>query len=93
LDIYIHENETGEDFFIIDQYWIKDEERGIILDDKGERKLFNKPDDALMYIAKGTHSLIEIVISKMKTDGFQSLTDEEKILLKEHNKKQKQKTK
>jgi len=90
LDIFIEDDETGEIYFTVDQYWIRDEERGIIIDDKGERKLFNEPDEALMYIAKGKHSLIEIVISKMKTEGFQSLTEEEKVLLKEHNKKQKQ---
>ena len=65
LTFYIEDDETDELYFSKQQYWCEDDDRGILLNDKGERKLF----------------------------GFQSLTEEEKVLLKDHNKNQKQQLK
>lgn len=90
LEISIEDDETGEIYFNIEQYWIKDDERGIILNDKGDQKLFNTDNEAIIYVAKNKSSLIEVVMSKMKATGFKSLTDKEQEILKEHNKKNKQ---
>lgn len=90
LTIYIEDDETGEILFDIEQYWIKDDEKGILLNDKGDKLLFDKPEEAFMYIVKNKTSLIEVVVQKMKMSGFNSLTDKEKETLKEYNKKNKQ---
>lgn len=92
LDVIIEDEDTKEVYFTVEQYWIKDDDRGITLDDKGDRKLFNTDNEAIMYVAKNKSSLIEFVLAKMKSTGFKSLTEKEQELLKEHNKKNKVKT-
>ncbi len=90
LEIFIEDDETGEVYFNIHQYWIKDDERGVILNDKGDRMLFDNSNEAVMYVAKNKSSLINVLVQKMKISGFNSLTDKEKETLKEYNKKNKQ---
>lgn len=91
LLITIEDEETGEIYFSIDQYWIHDDEKGVILNDKGERRLFDTENEALFYIHYGKTSAIDVIVNKMKTSGFNSLSDKEKEMLKEHNKRMKQK--
>jgi hypothetical protein len=87
--VQIVENE--EVLFEVEQYWIRDDEKGTILDDKGDRKLFDTSDEALIYVVRGKTSKIEMVLDKMKKFGFKGLSEEEQTILKNYNQKNKKK--
>ena len=93
LTFYIEDDETDELYFSKQQYWCEDDDRGILLNDKGERKLFDTETEMMFYVYLNKSSKIDVVLNKMKLNGFQSLTEEEKVLLKDHNKNQKQQLK
>lgn len=87
LIISIEDDYTKEIIFNTEQYWIKDNEKGILLNNKGDRMLFDSYDDSLIYISKNKYSLYDMALNNMKKNGFNSLTDKEKEIIKNHNKK------
>jgi hypothetical protein len=76
---------------VIEQYWIKDDERGTILNNKGDKMLFDTDKQAIMYFSKNILSSFDKLMNRMKSFGFNMLEKEEKELIIEYNKKNKTK--
>ena len=85
--IMINITENDNLIFETEQYWIKDINGSVVLNDNGEKMLFDTDDQAIIYVTKNKRSKYQMIMDKMKKIGFNGLNEIEKEIVKKHNKK------